>query len=230
MQAKKYSIKEWAKDDQPREKLRSKGPRSLSDSELIAILLHHGSRDKSALELAREVLRMGKGNLSELGKMTVGDLIRIKGIGEAKAIGLVAAIELGRRRQASSHREKISVGSSTEVAAYLQTLLKDYRHEVFAILFLNHANKINHFQVISEGGISGTVADPRIIIKKALEEEATGIILCHNHPSGSLRPSRADEDLTQKIAQASKLFDIRLLDHLIVSDTGYFSFADEGKL
>jgi len=156
--------------------------------------------------------------------------MKVKGIGEAKAISIVAAMELGRRRQATANREKAIVTSSGDVANYLQTLLKDYKHEVFAVLFLNRSNKINHFQIISEGGITGTVADPRIILKKALEEDAVSIILCHNHPSGSLKPSKADEELTYKIKEAAKYFDIKVLDHLIVSDDGYYSFADEGLL
>ncbi len=156
--------------------------------------------------------------------------MKIKGIGEAKAISIVAAMELGRRRQATAYREKAAITSSTDVANYLQVLLKDYKHEVFAVLFLNRSNKINHFQIISEGGITGTVADPRIILKKALEEDAVSIILCHNHPSGSLKPSKADEELTYKIKEAAKYFDIKVLDHLIVSDDGYYSFADEGIL
>jgi len=139
-------------------------------------------------------------------------------------------MELGRRRQATANREKAIVTSSGDVANYLQTLLRDYKHEVFAVLFLNRSNKINHFQIISEGGITGTVADPRIILKKALEEDAVSIILCHNHPSGSLKPSKADEELTYKIKEAAKYFDIKVLDHLIVSDDGYYSFADEGLL
>ncbi len=139
-------------------------------------------------------------------------------------------MELGRRREASTSRGKAIINSSGDVAKYLQTLLKDYRHEVFTVLFLNKANKVNHFQIISEGGITGTVADPRVILKKALEEDAVNIILCHNHPSGSAKPSRADEDLTQKIKEAAKYFDIKVVDHLIVSDDGYYSFADEGIL
>lgn len=230
MQAQNYSIKQWAKDDRPREKLRAKGPMALSDSELVAILLHHGTREKSAVDLAKDILRMGKDNLSELGKLSVQELCRIKGIGEAKAITIVAALELGRRRQATAALEKPVVTSSADVARYLQSLLRDHRHEVFAVLFLNRANKINHFAVVSEGGITGTVADPRIILKKALEEDAVSLILCHNHPSGSLRPSRADEDLTLKIKEAARYFDIKVLDHLIVSEEGYFSFADEGIL
>ncbi|MER3470078.1 MAG: hypothetical protein C4330_01780 [Chitinophagaceae bacterium] len=230
MQEQKYSIKQWAKDDRPREKLLLKGSAALSNSELIAILIATGSSNKSALDLAKDVLRLGKDNLNELGKLSVKELMKIKGIGEAKAITLVAAMELGRRRQALASREKPIVSSSNDVANYLQTLLRDYKHEVFAVLFLNRANKINHFQIISEGGITGTVADPRIILKKALEEDAVSLILCHNHPSGSLKPSRADEELTNKIKEAAKYFDIKVLDHLIVSDDGYFSFADEGIL
>lgn len=228
MQPQNYSIKQWAIDDRPREKLRAKGAATLSDSELVAILLHHGTREKSAVELAKDVLRLGKDNLGELGKITVKELTRIKGIGEAKAITIVAALELGRRRQAAAALEKPAITSSADVARYLQTLLRDHRHEVFAVLFLNRANKINYFQIISEGGITGTVADPRIILKRALEEDAVSLILCHNHPSGSLKPSRADEDLTHKIKEAARYFDIKVLDHLIVSEDGYFSFADEG--
>lgn len=230
MQTQKYSIKQWAIDDQPREKLLNLGVSALSISELIAILLNHGTREKSALELAQDVLRVSKDNLNELGKLSLKDLTRIRGIGEAKAVTILAAMELGRRRQAIGVREKAIVGSSADVATYLQTILRDYRHEVFAVLFLNRANKINHFQVISEGGITGTVADPRIILRKALEEDAVSIILCHNHPSGSLKPSRADEELTNKIKEAAKYFDIKVLDHLIVSEDGYYSFADEGIL
>ena len=230
MQEPKQTIKDWAKDDRPREKVVLKGPESLSDSELLAILIRDGIRGRSALELAKEVLKLGKNNLPELGKLTVKELLKVKGIGEAKAITIVAALELGRRRQASATREKELVTSSTDVARYLQILFKDHRHEVFAVLFLNRANKINHFEIISEGGMTGTVADPRIILRKALEEDAVSIILCHNHPSGSLKPSRADEELTLKIKEAARYFDIKVLDHLIVSEDGYFSFADEGIL
>jgi DNA repair protein RadC len=165
-----------------------------------------------------------------LGKLSVKELTKVKGIGQAKAITIVAAMELGRRRQASATREKEVITSSSDVARYLQILFKDRRHEIFAVLFLNRANKINHFEVISEGGMTGTVADPRIILRKALEEDAVSIILCHNHPSGSLKPSRADEELTLKIKEAARYFDIKVLDHLIVSEDGYFSFADEGIL
>ena len=230
MQAEKHSIKQWAKDDRPREKLLMKGAESLSDSELLAILIVNGTRSKTAIDLAKEILILGKNNLPELGKLSVKELMKIKGIGEAKAITIVAALEIGRRRQAMNYREKAVMTSSSDVANYLQSLLKDYRHEVFAVLFLNRANKIKHFQIVSEGGITGTVADPRIILKKALEEDAVSIILCHNHPSGSLKPSGADQELTKKIKEAAKFFDIKVLDHLIVSDAGYYSFADEGIL
>lgn len=226
----KYSIKQWAIDDRPREKLLLKGAQTLSDSELLAILIVNGHKGSSAIDLAKEVMKTGKDNLNELGKVNVRELTKIKGIGEAKAITIVAALELGRRRQANSYRQKEVFQRSEEVAQYLQTLLRDYRHEVFAVIFLNRANKVNHFQIISEGGMTGTVADPRVILKKALEEDAVSLILCHNHPSGSLKPSRADEELTQKIKEAAKYFDIKVLDHVIVSEDGYYSFADEGIL
>ncbi|HEU4573755.1 MAG TPA: DNA repair protein RadC [Chitinophagaceae bacterium] len=230
MQEQKYSIKKWAKDDRPREKLLYKGPESLSDAELLAILINHGNKEKTAVDLARDVLKAGKDSLQELGRQSIKDLMQIKGIGEAKAVTIAAALELGRRRQALASLEKPVVTSSHSIATYLQAKLKDYHYEVFAVVFLNRANKINHLQIISQGGITGTVADPRIILKKALEEEAVSIILCHNHPSGSLRPSRADEELTAKIKEAARFFDIKVLDHIIVSDEGYYSFADEGLL
>ena len=226
----KYSIKQWAKDDRPREKLLLNGAENLSHSELLAILIHNGTKEKTAVDLAKEILKLGKDNLNELGKLSVKELMKIKGIGEAKAITIAAALELGRRRYASSSLEKSVVQNSGDIARYLQIKLKDYRHEVFAILFLNRANKVNHFEIISEGGITDTIADPRIILKKALEEDATSIILCHNHPSGSTKPSRADEELTNKIKEAARYFDIKVLDHVIVSDEGYYSFADEGIL
>lgn len=230
MQEHKYSIKQWAKDDRPREKLLLNGASTLSDSELLAILIHNGSKEKTAVDLAKEILKLSKDNLSELGKLSVKELTKVKGIGEAKAVTISAALELGRRRQATGSLQKKIISTSNDIADYLMAKLKDYRHEVFAVMYLNRANKINHFEIVSEGGITGTVADPRIILKKALEEDAVSIILCHNHPSGSLKPSRADEDLTHKIKEAAKYFDIRVLDHMIVSDAGYFSFADEGLL
>jgi DNA repair protein RadC len=224
------SIKNWAIDDRPREKLFTKGTAALSDSELLAILINNGNKEKSAVVLAKEVLQLGNNNLNELGKLSLKDLQKIKGIGPAKAIVIAAALEMGRRRQAAAALEKPIVRSSSEIAQYLCAIIKDYNYEVFAVLFLNKANKINHFEIISRGGITGTVADPRVILKKALEEDATSIVLCHNHPSGNLRPSRADEELTYKIKEAAKYFDIKIIDHIIVSEEGYYSFADEGIL
>ena len=228
MQEKKYSIKYWAKDDRPREKLLLKGPDALSDSELLAILINNGNKEKSAVELARDVLKLGKDNLHELGKLSVKEITKVKGVGEAKAITIAAALELGRRRHAVSYIPNKIVRSSNEIAGFLQSRLKDYQHEVFAVIFMNQANKINHFEVISEGGITATIADPRIVLKKALEENAVSIVLCHNHPSGSLKPSRADQELTRKIKEAASYFDIRVSDHIIISENGYYSFADHG--
>ena len=224
------SIKNWATDDRPREKLLNKGAAALSNSELLAILLNNGSKNKSAVELAKEILKLGDDNLNELGKLSLKDFKQIKGIGEAKSIIIAAALEFGRRRHAAAGLEKTVVKSSRDIAQYLQAILKDYAYEVFAVMFLNQANKINHFEIVSRGGITGTVADPRVILKKALEEDATSIVLCHNHPSGSLRPSLADEELTNKIKQAASYFNIKVIDHIIVSDEGFYSFADEGIL
>ena len=224
------SIRNWASDDRPREKLSRKGAAALSDSELLAILINNGNKNSSAIDLAKEILLLGKNNLNELGKLSIHDMMSIKGIGEAKAITVTAALELGRRRQASLVLPKQVIHSSSDIAAYLHISLKDYAYEVFGVVFLNRANKINHFEIISRGGMTGTVADPRMILKKALEEKATSIVLCHNHPSGNLKPSKADEDLTSKIKEAAKYFDIRVLDHIIVSEDGFYSFADEGIL
>jgi len=224
------SIKNWSADDRPREKLLGKGATVLSNSELIAILINKGSRDKSAVDLAKEILKLGSDNLNELGKLTLKDFQCVKGIGEAKAITIAAALELGRRRQVAATLDKPIVQSSKDIAQYLKAMLKDLTYEVFAVLFLNRANKINHFEIISRGGITGTVADPRVILKKALEEEATSIVLSHNHPSGSLKPSRADEELTKKVREAARYFDIKVIDHIIVSEEGYYSFADDGLM
>jgi DNA repair protein RadC len=230
MQEIKISIKKWAKDDRPREKLLGKNPSTLSDSELLAILIGNGHREKNAVELAKEVLRLGKNNLNELGKVTIQEMMRLKGIGKVKAITIVAALELGRRRQAALSLDKPIVKSSRDIANYLQALFRDLPHEVFAVAYLNQANRINHLEIISKGGITGTVADPRIILKKALLEDAVNLIICHNHPSGNLQPSRADQELTKKLKEAARLFDINLFDHIIVSESGYFSFADAGML
>jgi len=229
-QAKNCPILEWAKDDRPREKLRWKGVEILTDAELLAVLLHQGTREKTAVDLGRELLQACKQNLKELGRMSLHEIMKVRGIGEAKAITLMAALELGRRRQAMESLEKPVITGSGSVARYLQTLFSDYHHEIFSVLFLNRANRINHVEIISSGGMSGTVADPRMILRRALEERAVSLILCHNHPSGSVRPSMSDRELTLKIREAARFFDITVLDHIIVSQEGYFSFADEGIL
>jgi DNA repair protein RadC len=225
----KKSIKDWAPDDRPREKLLSKGPDTLSNSELLAILLGSGTKTKSAVEVGKAVLALANDNLNALGKLSLKELMKVDGIGEARAITIAAALELGRRRQATDVQKTIVTGSG-DVARYLQAQLRDKTHEVFMVAYLNRANKIIHLETISEGGITGTVADPRIILKKALEQNAVSLILCHNHPSGNLKPSKADEQLTQKIKQAALMLDISVVDHVIVSEDGYYSFADEGLL
>lgn len=229
MQHLKKSIKQWAPDDRPREKLLSKGPEALSNSELLAILLATGTKTKSAIEVGKEVLALTGDNLNVLGKLSLKELMKVDGIGEAKAITIAAALELGRRRQATDV-QKSTVRTSADIAHYLQAQLRDKTHEVFMVAFLNRANKIIHIETISEGGITATVVDIRIILKKALEQSAVNLVLCHNHPSGSLKPSKADEQLTQKIKQAALLLDIGVIDHVIVSEDGYYSFADEGLL
>jgi len=230
MQEQNYGIRGWAKDDRPREKLRFKGSEALSDSELIAILLNNGTKEKSAVELARDVLAQAGNRLQELGRMSINDLMKIRGIGEAKAVSLIAALELGRRRQSLDWEARPQITDSRAVASFLKTRLQDRMQEFFAVLYLNQGNRIMHFEEISKGGITGTVADPRVILKKALENNAVNLILCHNHPSGNLQPSQADRDLTHKIREAARYFDIRILDHLIVSEAGWYSFADEGML
>ncbi len=224
------SIKTWSADDRPREKMQAGGAASLSNAELLAILINNGNKEKSALQIARDVLAMGKNNLNEVGKLSLKDLQKLKGIGAAKAITIAAALEIGRRRQAGDILSKTVIRTSADLARYLKPVLQDYSYEVFAVVFLNRANKIIDFQVISKGGLTGTVADPRIILKKAIEAEACALVLSHNHPSGNLKPSRADEELTAKIKQAASFLDIRVADHIIVSEEGYFSFADEGLL
>jgi len=224
------SIKNWAIDDRPREKLLAKGKESLSDSELLAILINSGSGKDSAVDLAKKVLRLGDDNLDELGKITIKEMMTIKGIGEARAITLIAALELGRRRSGSLVHDKKKVRTSKELADFLKASLKDYPYEVFAVIFLNIANKVKHFEVLSKGGLTHTIVDPRIIFLKALEVQATSMVLCHNHPSGNLKPSRQDQEITAKLKSAGTLLDIKVLDHLIVSDEGYFSFADEGMM
>lgn len=229
MQDTKTTIKQWAQDDRPREKLLLKGPDALSNSELIAILIGSGTSKKSAVDVAKELLTKSKDDISELAKLSLKELMKTNGIGEARAVTIAAALELGRRRK-SVETLKNTVKTSADIAHFFMAQLQDKLHEVFAVAYLNRANKINHLEVISEGGITGTVADPRIILKKALEHNAVNIVLCHNHPSGSLKPSRADEMLTRKIKEAAVLLDMNVIDHIIVNEEGYYSFADEGIL
>jgi DNA repair protein RadC len=230
MQSQNYSIKSWAADDRPREKLLSKNTSSLTDSEILAILIGKGTKEKNAVTLAKELLASVKNNLNELGRLEIHDFLKLKGIGKVKAVIILAALELGRRRHIAGPLEKPVVRDSKQVAGYLQVMLQDQCREVFAVIFLNQANRVNHFEVVSQGGITGTVADPRLILKKALEFHAVNVILCHNHPSGNLKPSKADEELTYKIREAARFFDIKVIDHIIVSHEGYFSFADEGMI
>lgn len=224
------AIRNWPVDDRPREKMQFKGAAALSNSELLAILINNGNKEKSAVELAKQVMKLGKNNLDELGKLSLKELQTIRGIGSAKAIVIAAALEIGRRRASSAIYEKTTVKASADIASFLRANLKDLSHEVFMAIYLNKSNKILKHKIISSGGLTGTVADPRMILKSALEEGATSIVLCHNHPSGNLRPSVADEILTRKIKDGAALIDIRLVDHIIVSNEGYYSFADDGLL
>jgi len=222
-------IKQWAEDDRPREKALLKGIEHLSNSELLAILIHNGTRNKSAVDLGKEICELGNNDLNDISRLSVADLCKIPGIGNAKAITIVAALELSRRRQAGEIMEVI-MRKSLDIATYLQPKLQDYRHEVFAVLFLNRGNRVKHYEVISEGGLTGTMVDVRVILRKALEKDALGIILCHNHPSGNLTPSQADIQLTKNMQAAARLLQIEIIDHLIVSHTGFYSFADQGML
>jgi len=230
MEYKNLSIKEWSLEDRPREKLLAKGISSLSDSELIAIIIGSGTKDESAVQLSKRILGSVQNNLNELGKLTVSDLQKHKGIGEAKAIGIMSALELGRRRKLSEciNREKIS--SSKDIYEIFHALLADLPHEEFWIVLLNRSNKIIDRQKISQGGISGTVTDIRLMMKAALDKLASSIVLIHNHPSGNTKPSEADISITQKVKESGKLMDITLLDHIIITDGSYFSFADEGMI
>jgi DNA repair protein RadC len=224
------SIKSWAEDDRPREKLLQKGINSLSDAELIAILIGSGIPNISAVDLAKEILLAAGNNLNELGRFSLSDLQKHKGIGEAKSISIVAALELGRRRKASEVIRRKTLTASQHVYDLLGSLLGDLQHEEFWALYLNSKNAVIRREQIGVGGIAGTVSDVRKIMRIALESHATALIACHNHPSGNLNPSSADQKLTKKLREAGKLMDIPLLDHVIVSTKGYFSFADEGIL
>lgn len=224
------SIKNWAEDDRPREKLELKGRAALSDAELLAILLGSGSRNESALDLARRMLQKAENNLNRLGRWNIEELKQFKGVGTAKAINIISALELGKRRRLSEAQEVPKITSSKHVYELMQPRIADLSHEEFWVLYLNHQNKVLATKCISKGGISGTMADVRIIYKEAILLSSSGIILAHNHPSGSLRPSYSDEKLTKKIKQAGEMIDILVLDHLIVTEAGFFSFADEGYL
>ena len=225
------SIKSWAEDDRPREKMSRKGKQYLSDAELLAILIGSGSREETAVGLAQRILKSYENNLNELGKVSLAELMRFKGIGEAKAITIAAALELGRRRQLTGYIDRPLILSSKDGYNCIAPLLMDLDHEEFWILLLNRANKVISKEQISAGGVSGTVVDAKIIFRKTLETApASSIILCHNHPSGNIRPSQADIDITQKLKKAGETLDISVLDHLIIGENGYYSFADEGKL
>lgn len=224
----KISIKDWAEDDQPREKLLHKGPAALSNAELIAILIGSGNTDESAVELSKRIMMEVNDNFAELARLTIQDLQKYKGIGEAKAITIAAALEMGRRRNTSMLNEKPQAKDSKTAFILLQKELGDLNYESFCILLLNRANKVLKTIRISDGGITGTVVDPRKVFKIALDNNATSIILGHNHPSGQLSPSEADIQLTRKMKEAGMVLDLPVLDHIIVGDGNYYSFADEG--
>ncbi len=223
-------IKAWAEEDRPREKLLLKGKHSLTDAELIAILIGTGNSGETAVDLARKILSGNSNDLSFLGKMNVQELQKYKGIGQAKAVTIVAAMELGRRRKESKEVKREKLTNSVEAVNLMQPLLGDLMHEEFWIIFLNRANGIIGKKQISVGGMSGTVADPRMIFKAALDQKAVSIILCHNHPSGNNQPSAADVQLTKNISEGGKVLEITVLDHIIVTQHGFYSFADEGLI
>ncbi|TXG38782.1 RadC family protein [Seonamhaeicola maritimus] len=225
-----FSIKNWSQDDQPREKLLYKGKVALSDAELVAILIGSGNREESAVALCMRILASVDNNLSELGKLSVKQLMEFKGIGEAKAITISAAMELGRRRRGEEALEKKKITSSISVFELMQPVIGELQHEEFWIIYLNNSNKVIQKNQLSKGGITGTLVDVRLVLKNALEVGATGLILAHNHPSGTLKPSEADKQITAKLKNAAQSLDIKVLDHLIITENAYFSFADENIL
>lgn len=225
-----FSIKYWNQDDQPREKLRDKGKDALSDAELVAILIGSGNREESAVELCKRILASVDNNLNELGKLSLAQLMAFKGIGEAKAISIVAAMELGRRRRGEEALQRKKITSSISVFELMQPIVGELPHEEFWIVYLNNSNKVLRKLQLSKGGITGTLVDVRLVMKTALECGATALILVHNHPSGTLKPSEADKHITQKLKRAGENLDIKVLDHLIITENAYFSFADEGVL
>lgn len=226
----KNPIKTWAEGERPREKLLTKGMSSLSDVELLGIILSSGTRGRSAIDLARETLSLARNNLHELGRLGIQELCQVKGIGKARAMAVAASMELGRRRQLAEALNRRLITRSAEAADILIPQIRDLHYEVFCVLYLNQSNRLMHQEVISIGGMTGTVADIRIILKSALLHNANKLIIAHNHPSGNPRPSASDRELTRRLAQAAKIMDILLLDHLIVAGSTYTSLADEGGL
>lgn len=221
-------INQWAEDDRPREKMLLKGKSALSDSELFAILIGSGSRNESAVRLCQRILASVNNNLHQLSKLSIKQLTEFKGIGEAKAITIVAALELGRRKQSEIASEFTKIASSKAVFEIMQPLIGELQHEEFWVLYLNNSNKVIHKSQLSKGGLTGTIVDSRIIFKTALEYNATSLILTHNHPSGKLMPSEADKEVTRKLKSIGQQMDILVLDHVIITESGFYSFNDEG--
>ncbi len=227
---KTLSIKLWAEDDRPREKLLLKGKEVPSDAELIAILIGSGSRNESAVDLAKRILASVDNNLNKLGKLSVFDLQKFKGIGDAKAISIITALELGRRRRLEEALFLPKINCSKDVFKLMQPIIGELLHEEFWIIYLNNSNKVLFKYQSSKGGLTGTLVDSRIVLKKAIELYSTAIILCHNHPSGKLQPSNADKVITSKLFKGGETLDIKVLDHVIITENDYFSFADENLL
>lgn len=224
------SIKNLALDDRPREKMISKGSAVLSDAEVLAILIGSGTREKSAVELSREILKSVENDLSKLARLTIHDLMKFRGIGEAKAISIAAALELARRKKEDHHSRSLFIKSSKDAYLAMRPFYEDLNHEEFHVLILSRSNKILSIDLISKGGLSATVADGKVIFRKALEKGASGIILAHNHPSGNARPSDADMDLTKKMKSFGAYIELPVLDHIIVAENAYYSFADNGLI
>lgn len=223
-----FSIKNWAEDDKPREKLILKGKAVLSDAELVAILIGSGSKNESAVSLSKRILSSVNNNLNALGKLSLKQLMEFKGVGEAKAVSIAAALELGRRRRVEETVDLQKITSSKAVFEIMQPIIGELLHEEFWVLYLNNSNKVIYKSQLSKGGITGTVVDIRLIFKLALEYNATAIILSHNHPSGKLLASDADRDITKKLKFAGEQLDVKVLDHIIITENGYLSFQDEG--